>query len=156
MGMATRIYGCITELDYGIIGSDIQNNINDDNENVINSLPIKSNWPPLSKKMFAITYNSDFPNEGSDFAYRGRIIHFGANFKSIEYDWVEWKLKFENLLSKLIWSKAEVHFVTEYTGVQTFQWSIDFQKVNIEKDIKSVKPFERRLWKYEGDESWDK
>ena len=156
MGMATRIYGCITELDYGLTNSEIQNRINNHNQDIIERLPIESEWPPLVRKMFAITDNSDFPNEGPDFAYGGRIIHFGANFKSVEYEWKEWKIKFEKLLSELIWSYAEVHFVTEYTGVQTFEWRIKFDEVDRERDIDVVKPFDRKLWEYEGDESWDK
>ena len=156
MGMATRIYGCITELDYGLANSEIQNRINGHNQGVIENLPLKSEWPPLVRKMFAITDNSDFPNEAPNFAYNGRIIHFGANLKSVEYEWNEWKLKFENLLSELIWSYAEVHFVTEYTGVQTFRWKIKFKEVDIEKVIEVVKPFDRKLWEYKGNESWDK
>lgn len=155
MGMATRIYGCITELDFGGAGSEIQNRISAHNESVLNNLSPISDWPPLSKKMFAITDNSNFPKEGPDFAYGGRIIHFGANFKSIEYEWKEWRTKFENLLSELIWSNAEVHFVTEYTGVQTFRWNINYGSLDIEKDIKTVKPFDRKLWEYKGIESWD-
>ncbi|WP_405569062.1 hypothetical protein [Winogradskyella sp. Asnod2-B02-A] len=155
MGMATRIYGCITESDYGLTNSEIQNQINNHNKNVIEKLPSKSEWPPLVKKMFSITDNSDFLNEGPNFAYGGRIIHFGANFKSVEYEWKEWKVKFENLLSELIWSHAEVHFVTEYTGVQTFQWSINFGKVNREKKTEIIKPFDKSLWEYEGDKTWD-
>jgi hypothetical protein len=155
MGMATRLYGCITELDFGTTGSEIQNRINAHNENVINSLPIKSDWPPLSKKMFAITDNSDFPKEGVNFAYSGRVIHFGANFKSVEYEWKEWRTKFENLLSELIWLNAEVHFVTEYTDVQTFRWRINSGAVDVENDIKPIKPFEKRLWEYDGIKEWD-
>ena len=155
MGMATRIYGCITELEYGIPKSEIQNRINTHNQNVIENLPLKDEWPPLIRKMFAITDNSDFPNEGPNFAYGGRIIHFGANLKSVEYEWKEWKVKFEKLLSELIWAHAEVHFVTEYTGIQTFEWRIKFDEVDREKDIEIVKPFDRKLWEYDGDESWD-
>ncbi|WAC02917.1 hypothetical protein N7U66_04630 [Lacinutrix neustonica] len=102
MGMATRIYGCITELDYGLPNSEIQSRINANNQKVIEKLPSKSEWPPLVRKMFSITDNSDFPNESPNFAYGGRIIHFGANLKSVEYEWNEWKDKFENLLSELI------------------------------------------------------
>ncbi len=153
MGMATRIYGCITELEYGLVGSDIQNRINDYNENILESLPLESEWPPLVRKMFCITKNSDFPKEGPNFGYGGRIIHFGANFKSVEYDWKEWKVKFEKLLSELIWSHAEVHFVTEYSGIQSFQWRIKFGE--IDKEIEIVKPFAKELWEYNGIKEWD-
>ncbi len=44
---------------------------------------------------------------GPNLAYTGRIIHFGGNFKSITY---EWKLKFENLLTKLIWQGSRCSF----------------------------------------------
>jgi hypothetical protein len=59
-------------------------------------------------------------------------------------------------LSELIWSHAEVHFVTEYTGVQTFEWRIKSGEVNREKDVEIVKPFDLKLWEYKGEERWDK
>jgi hypothetical protein len=155
MGMATRIYGCITELDYGLFNSEIQIKINEHNKKIINELPLKSDWPPITKGMFAITENLNFPNESPNFAYGGKIIHFGANLKSVENEWKEWKTKFENLLSKLIWSHVEVHFVTEYTDVQTFQWEIKFGEVDVEKDIKTIKPFDKCLWEYNGIKEWD-
>ncbi|MGJ8685118.1 MAG: hypothetical protein ACSHWW_10870 [Nonlabens sp.] len=155
MGMATRIYGCITEWDHGLINSEIQNGINTHNQNIIENLPLQSEWPPLVRKMFAITDNSDFNHEGPNFAYGGRLIHFGANLKSVEYEWKEWKVKFEKLLSELIWSHAEVHFVTEYTEVQTFQWCINSSKLLKENKREITNPIERKFWDYEGIKTWD-
>ena len=155
MGMATRIYGCITELDYGHTNSELQNRIHAHNQDAIDNLPLESEWPPLVRKMFAVTDNSDFPNEGPNFAYGGRIIHFGANLKSVEYEWKEWKVKFEQLLSDLIWSHAEVHVVTEYTTVQTFQWKLKVKEVHKEIDLTDVKPFSKELWEYKGEKGWD-
>ena len=91
--MATRLYGCIVE--YGL-STERSNEVYRHNEHVINNLPEDDEWPPLTKNMFAITQPATSA-DGLNYQYSGRIIHFGANFKSIEYEWKEWKDKFEEL-----------------------------------------------------------
>jgi len=103
--------------------------------------------------MFAIT-SAPPDDTGPILSYSGRIIHFGANVKSLEYDWKEWKSKFEDLLTKLLWLSADVHFKPEYADIQTFKWRIDLLKWQITAgtQIESVKP---EYWEFEGDKTWE-
>jgi hypothetical protein len=150
MGMATRLYGCIVEY-----GSDpaIRAKIYRHNRTAINGLAQVDKWPPLTKNMFAITHNVKEPSPSYD--YSGRLIHFGANFKSIEYEWEEWKAKFENLLTRLFWIEADVHFKTEYASIQTFSWYVDLSKWSL-PDSKELIPIQKQHWIHEGEIDWGK
>lgn len=150
MGMATRLYGCIVE--FGLDPA-TQAKMYKHNRKVINGLPQIDQWPPLTKNMFAFTHNFKEPSPSYD--YMGRLIHFGANFKSIENEWEEWKTKFENLLTQLYWLEADVHFKTEYAGIQTFTWSLDLSKWTA-LDIKEFTPIQRHNWIHEGEIDWSK
>jgi hypothetical protein len=66
----------------------------------------------------------DFENRAVTF--RTPIIHFGTSTNHIEFgDIPKWLFKFENLLSKLYWSRAEAHFVTDISGSHRFAWEAD-------------------------------
>ena len=108
MGMATRLYGCIVEF-----GSDpsIRSKIYNHNRKVINGLPQADKWPPLTRNMFTITHNMKEPSP--NYAYSGRLIHFGANFKSVEYEWEEWKAKFEKGKDSGFSLKSENSFTSQ-------------------------------------------
>jgi hypothetical protein len=151
MGMPTSLYGCIVE--YGVY-NEVQSKIKDHNNTAIKSLPDFDEWPPLTRHMFSITQDSDFTSPSPTYEYHGRIIHFGGQFKSIEYEWREWKEKFENLLTKLIWKDAFVHFKTGYTDIQTFKWRMDSNNRTLyEKGVFGI--IERGSWDYEGDSTWE-
>jgi hypothetical protein len=77
----------------------------------IATLPETDEWPFLTRSMFAIP--GDEPKEGT---YRSQLIHFGATFKSIEWSWDEWLVKFESLLVRLFWRDAYLHLKTELVG----------------------------------------
>jgi hypothetical protein len=151
MGMSTSLYGCIVE--YGLY-NDLQSRIKNHNDVAIKSLPDFDEWPPLTRQMFSITQDSDFPTTSLTYEYQGRAIHFGGQFKSIEYEWRAWKEKFENLLTKLIWREAFVHFQTGYADLQIFKWQMDTNKwaPNAELDFGTIK---REYWNYEGDPAWE-
>ena len=148
MGMATRLYGCIVEF-----GSDpsIRSKIYNHNRKVINGLPQADKWPPLTRNMFTITHNMKEPSP--NYAYSGRLIHFGANFKSVEYEWEEWKAKFEKFLTRLFWLEADVHFKTEYSGIQSFTWYVDLSKW-YEQDSKELHPIQKQHWIHEEKNNW--
>lgn len=59
---------------------------------IIKSLPKADIWPPLSREMFAIC-NNHKNDVGPDFEYSDRILHFGVNLKSVEYEWGNGKNK---------------------------------------------------------------
>lgn len=148
MGMTTTLYGCIIE--NGLLHTPEQDKIYAHNTSIIHALPAHDEWPPLTRNMFAITDNADFSNKntGPNYAYSGRIIHFGGNFKSIELEWKEWEIKFEELLSKLLWLEATVHLQTEYASLFTFRWHVDLLEWNLSQDnVTQVIP--KEFWKFE-------
>lgn len=149
--MATRIYGCIVE--YGLQVGEMQTRIYDHNQKVLNQLPWDDKWPPLARKMFAITYNEEFP-DSANYAYSGRIIHFGGNFKSIEHEWPEWRKKFETLLTKLLWLNADVHIETEYTRLQTSRWHVDLSKWTLYEKTDLI-PIIPDYWEYSANHNFD-
>ncbi|TNE54317.1 MAG: hypothetical protein EP338_07845 [Bacteroidetes bacterium] len=149
MGMTTFIYGVIEE--YGLNRYRL-NEVYSHNEEIISSLPISDSWPPLSKEMFSITQN-DKEIEGPNLEYSGRMIHFAACLKSVEYEWLEWKEKFENLLQQLYWTQSHVHFKTEYTGVISFEWRVDLKKWSINE--KPIIPIKKEYWDFEDSDNWE-
>jgi hypothetical protein len=48
-------------------------------------------------------------NEHVSVAYMLRPIHFAASLKTVEWEWEEWLVKFERLLSTLDGLTAVVH-----------------------------------------------
>jgi hypothetical protein len=148
MGMTTIIYGAIEE--YGL-NSTRKNEVYSHNEEIIAGLPTNDSWPPLSKEMFHITKND--PNvAGPNLEYWGRMIHFAACLKSVEYEWQEWREKFEQILLKLYWTKAFVHFKPEYIGVISFSWRVDLLKWSIDED--DIKPIQKEFWEFEDLNNW--
>ncbi|WP_426416791.1 hypothetical protein [Aestuariirhabdus sp. LZHN29] len=113
------VYGCIKDLPFG----------NDremwlrrkHNQRAIKSLPGMDDWPFLSREMFAAT--GSMPTEAS--TYQTQVIHFGASYRAIEYEWEQWVAKFEQLLQSMYWVSVAVHLETELSGTHTFTWDSD-------------------------------
>lgn len=87
------------------------------NRKVMLTLPSADEWPYLCREMFAIPRLQ----VGHD-NYHTQVMHFGASYKAIEYEWNRWMEKFEELLSKMYWVSAVVHLETELAGTHTFTW----------------------------------
>jgi hypothetical protein len=137
MGMHTVIYGYIQEMDFWL--DPVKKKIRKHNSDIIAGLPVADIWPPLSREMFSICNNYK-NNPGPNFEYWGRIIHFGANLKSVEQEWAEWKSKFESLLIRLYFLEAKVHVQTEYMGLETSRWRVDLDKYEVLNDGKMPRP----------------
>lgn len=87
------------------------------NFHAIASLPEEDDsWPFLSCSMFSSSTNS------IQTTYKSQIIHFGASFKNIEWEWEDWLTKFEALLRNMYWDEVRLHLISEmYTGT-TFDY----------------------------------
>ena len=86
------------------------------NRRVLDSLPGGEAWPFLGREMFSRCEQS-----GAGL-YQTQIIHFGASYQAIEYEWSLWVEQFEALLRRLYWASAVVHLETEVNGSHTFRW----------------------------------
>ena len=101
--------------------------------------------------MLAIT-KSKVNRTGPDLEYWGRTIHLGASLKSVEYDWDEWRFKFENLLKKLYWTEAQVHYKTESLSLFSFEWRLDLNKWNF--DIENPTNITEDYWNFTNVNKW--
>ncbi|WP_437880744.1 hypothetical protein [Pseudomonas sp. LRF_L74] len=86
------------------------------NRQVLESLPQGDGWPFLGREMFSFC-----ASEGEGL-YQTQVIHFGASYQAVEYEWSLWVQAFEALLKRLSWSSAVVHLETELNGAHTFRW----------------------------------
>jgi hypothetical protein len=86
------------------------------NRLVLDGLPAGDAWPFLGRDMFSCCQN-----EGAGL-YQTQLIHFGASYRAVEYEWALWTQAFEALLKRLYWASAVVHLETELNGKHTFTW----------------------------------
>ncbi|WP_298903463.1 hypothetical protein [uncultured Psychroserpens sp.] len=145
--MRTTLYGYIEEMDFW--KSPVQNKVKKHNHEVIKQLNKADEWPPLSYEMFSITHNSSHEIPRANLEYSGRIIHFGANLKSVEYELDEWIAKYEKLLSELIWLESKVHFQTEYSELQTLSWSVDLNTYKVIHNGEFPENIDKSCWNFE-------
>jgi hypothetical protein len=114
MDQESIVYGCIKDAnDYD--STDVGRRVA--NRDAMLSLPKADGWPFLCQEMFALPKTAI----GQD-NYQTDVMHFGASYKAIEYEWEQWINKFEELLSQMYWVSATVHLETELSGTHTFTW----------------------------------
>jgi hypothetical protein len=113
MDQESIVYGCIKDASFFELDS-TRRKIN---RQAMLNLPKADGWPFLCQEMFAI------PRVEVDQAnYQTEVMHFGASYKAVEYEWEQWIHKFEELLSGMYWVSATVHLETELSGTHTFVW----------------------------------
>ncbi|MAZ88071.1 MAG: hypothetical protein CL693_10520 [Cellvibrionaceae bacterium] len=113
MDQESIVYGCIKDASFFEEDSSRRRI----NRQAMLNLPKADGWPFLCQEMFAI------PRVEIDQAnYQTEVMHFGASYKAVEYEWEQWIQKFEELLSKMYWVSATVHLETELSGTHTFTW----------------------------------
>ena len=96
MDQESIVYGCIKD-GSPLLGNAERIRIN---REAMLSLPHADEWPFLYQE----------------------VMHFGASYKAVEYEWDQWIAQFESLLSKMYWVSATVHLETELSGTHTFTW----------------------------------
>jgi len=105
------VYGCIKDVaDFDLQQRKI-------NRSVISSLPKTDGLEVIHQEMFSMP--SLLPLPGN---YQTEVMHFGASYQAIEYEWARWIRSFEQLLEKMYWHSAVVHLETELSGIHTFYW----------------------------------
>jgi len=111
MDQESIVYGCIKDLTNLDI---VRRRANRD---AILKLPRADTLPFLCQEMFSLP--TLIPGRGN---YQTEVIHFGASYNAIEYEWAQWIKQFEALLSKMYWNSAVVHLETELAGIHSFYW----------------------------------
>ncbi len=106
------VYGCIKDT---VHEQNVSHRIQT-NRDALLALPAAESWPLLSREMFAATAHA------ADIAVHTEVVHFGASYLGIEYEWGVWMEQFEALLSRMYWVTATVHLETEGSGTHSFIW----------------------------------
>jgi hypothetical protein len=106
------VYGCIKDSAY----SQSMSLRSEANREALLSLPPAENRPLLSREMFAAT------DQNADIELHTEVVHFGASYFGIEYEWQVWTEQFEVLLRKMYWVTVTAHLETEMSGVHSFVW----------------------------------
>ena len=114
MDQESIVYGCIKDAAY----SQQELEHREVNRSALLALPSANEWPLISREMFAIPRTV----AGSGY-YQTEVLHFGASYKAIEYEWEQWIAEFEALLQRMFWVSATVHLETELSGTHTFTWN---------------------------------
>ena len=132
------LYGCIR--DWPSERQDERRLRRGTNRQVLASLPSGEAWPFLGREMFSCC-----GNEGEGL-YQTQVIHFGASYRALEYEWRLWIAEFEALLKRLYWASAVVHLDTELNGCHTFRWESERGFHSPQEDDLRV----RCVWEREG------
>src|SRR5690349_18278400 len=90
------------------------------NLRVLRTLPVRDEWPPLTRDMFWST------PLGSSETFIHQVIHFGGSINGLEWGNVPvWIEKVESLLRRLYWIEATAHVWTDFIdGAYQFWWKI--------------------------------
>lgn len=106
------VYGCIRDQAGDDAGREARRRANIE---ALASLPDDDGFPLLPRAMFGASGLDRY-----DGTYHTQVIHFGASYRAIEYEWEQWLARFEALLSRMYWVGAVVHLQTELSGNHTF------------------------------------
>lgn len=113
MDAESIVYGCIKDSLQTVGQADRLRT----NREAMLTLPRAEAWPFLCQEMFSIPDPVQQPGY-----YQTEVMHFGASYQAVEYEWNHWLEQFESLLSKMYWVSAKVHLETELYGTHTFTW----------------------------------
>jgi hypothetical protein len=122
MGHQAIIYGRIQELWDGTLTR--WPKTAEYNQGILEALPGEDDvWPYLTRHMFAVMPRA-FRGNADRGEYRGRIIHFASSLKDSNGS-ADWPRSFLNklereVLSKLLWVSAKVHFESVFFKERIF------------------------------------
>ncbi len=115
MDQESVVYGCIKVIS---VDADSAESVarQQTNFEAMLKLPGLQDMPMVAREMFSLCKG------GRDTSGVTEVIHFGASYRAIEYEWERWVAEFENLLQQMYWVSATVHLETELSGTHTFTW----------------------------------
>ncbi|MBD9481809.1 hypothetical protein IB229_02415 [Pseudomonas sp. PDM14] len=132
------VYGCIRDWPSGDREQRLQRR--ESNRRVLDQLPQGEAWPFLGREMFS------FCAAEGEGLYQTQVIHFGASYRAVEYEWSLWVQAFEAMLKRLYWASVVVHLETELNGLHTFRWESENGSHSPQEDDLRV----RCVWEREG------
>lgn len=108
------VYGCIQHLPFGDPVARQASCLH--NRRVLRTLPSVE----LNELFYRELFTAQTPLDKK--SWRSQVIHFGASYESVEYEWGHWIRQFEELLKDMYWVSAVVHLETELYGTHSFNW----------------------------------
>lgn len=118
MDQESIVYGVVRDIAFG---TQMERRVRRaHNREIVESLPDADGWPFICREMFGISGFDEMAG-----TYQTQVIHFGASYRAIEYEWQLWMKKFEELLQQMYWVSAKVHLETELSGLHTFVWEAE-------------------------------
>ena len=108
------IYGCIRDC---VASAEAAQRLRANRE-AIDALPSADTWPLICREMFGSPQRSLLLN-----GPHTEVVHFGAAYQGVEYEWELWMREFEALLARMYWVSATVHLETELAGTHSFFWA---------------------------------
>lgn len=112
----TTVYGFIRDDVMVEPGYDTQERLRT-NRRVLMELPEFSACTLLYRELFSIPTGSI--NAGG---YYSSMVHFGAPYEGVEYEWEHWLEAFEDMLTDMYWISVVVHLETPFSGTHTHIW----------------------------------
>ncbi|HCL14240.1 MAG TPA: hypothetical protein DIC61_03215, partial [Pseudomonas sp.] len=86
------VYGCIRDWPSADLEQCRQRRAN--NLAAVQALPQGEAWPFIGREMFSFCRDEDLG------LYQTQVIHFGASYRAVEYEWALWVQRFEALLKQ--------------------------------------------------------
>lgn len=112
MGHLSIAYGCFTSPTF----YDNSAELIALNARILAELPEEDGRPPLTRDMFG---------EPSHVRKYGcAVTPFAFSYGTLEEAWGQWLEKFEALLRRLYWERAEAHLITELVGDHHYRWKV--------------------------------
>lgn len=108
MSHSCIIYGFIKSP--GILNDEVSLRTYKLNKKIIKSIDKFNNeYYYIDNKMFSfLPFKKKIDDKIPQYNYN--IIHFGASYKDLFYEWSEWILSFENIIKRLYWYEVILHY----------------------------------------------
>jgi hypothetical protein len=119
----------------------------DKSKKFIKSLNNDEKYPWIRSEMFSLGASN------RPYYYDAPIVAFAADYKELEYDWMAFVIKFENVLRNIDFSTVKIQMETEFAGTYNFFWKSKSQNDKFDEKEKLIETDEwyfgygyRNMW----------